>query len=164
MAVYERQVRVDAPLDDVWAFHSTIDGLRALTPDWMHLRVESITGPDGDPDPDVLDAGTSIRLSIRPFGVGPRQTWTSSITDRERSDTEATFEDEMIDGPFDTWVHTHRFRAADGGTVVIDHVEYTLPGILHGISGVASPFFEPMFAYRHRRTRRLLEQNGRDDS
>ena len=38
MPVFEREVRVSAPLSDVWEFHATADGLVALTPDWMHLR------------------------------------------------------------------------------------------------------------------------------
>ncbi|MFC6725517.1 cyclase, partial [Halobium palmae] len=68
MANYHRQVRVAAPLDEVWKFHSRIEGLVGLTPDWMNLRVEAVRGPDGEPDPDVLEAGSRARLSVRPFG------------------------------------------------------------------------------------------------
>lgn len=159
MATYKRSVHVEAPLSDVWEFHSTGDGLVALTPDWMHLQIEESTGPDGEADPDVLDAGSTIVSTVRPFGVGPRQRWVSDIVDRERQDGYAMFRDEMAEGPFPHWVHTHSFYEGDGATVVRDFVEYELPG---GIAGrAASPLawvgFEPMFRYRHRKTKQILE-------
>lgn len=159
MARYEREVRVDAPLEDVWAFHSRTDGLEALTPDWMGLRVEQVIGPDGEPDPDVLAEGSELTLSMQPFGVGPRQHWTSLITGRERTAGAAVFRDEMIDGPFDRWIHTHSFYADGGSTLVRDRVEYALP--MGGLGDALEPFsrvgFEPMFRHRHRTTKALLE-------
>ncbi|HMB49641.1 MAG TPA: SRPBCC family protein [Natronoarchaeum rubrum] len=161
MAEYQRETRVRAPLADVWAFHSTVDGLVALTPDWMRMRVESIVGPDGERDPEILDTGAEIRATVRPFGVGPRQRWTSRIVERESGEGVARFRDEMIGGPFAHWVHTHSFFAADDGTTLArDHIEYELPGGAAGraVSPLAVVGFEPMFRYRHRRTRKLLEE------
>ena len=155
MRSYERQTRVDASLDDVWAFHSRIDGLETLTPDFFDLRVESVVGPDGG-TPDVLVEGTRVEMSVRPFGVGPRQSWTSVIVDREKRDGSAEFRDEMLGGPFRDWVHTHRFVDRGDGTAVEDHVEYRLPRGIDRLGGLAVVGFEPMFRYRHRRTRQLL--------
>ena len=153
MSTYRRETRVAAPLSEVWAFHSQVSGLEALTPSFTNLRVEGVTGPDGEPDPEVLEAGTRIDMSMRPFDVGPRQTWTSVITEREEHDGSAMFRDTMEGGPFPRWVHTHRFLA-DG----VDD-EYQLPG--GPVGELAGPVgwvgFEPMFRYRHRRTRELLE-------
>ncbi|WP_336003237.1 SRPBCC family protein [Halorientalis halophila] len=159
MSQYKRSVRVDAPLDEVWEFHSRISGLEALTPNWMHLEVESVTGPDGDPDPDILEAGARIESSVRPFEVGPRQRWTSVIVDREEGDGTAMFRDTMEDGPFAEWEHTHSFFADGDGTVVRDNVEYALPpgGIGRAVSPLAVVGLEPMFRFRHRKTRELLE-------
>jgi ligand-binding SRPBCC domain-containing protein len=158
MAVYERRTRVRAPLDEVWAFHSQLSGLEALTPPWMDLRVETVRGPEGERDPEVLDAGTTIRLSIRPFGVGPRQRWTSVILERTEKPGSARFRDEMREGPFRRWEHTHSFFADGDETLVVDRVKYELP--LGPLSEAVSPLawvgFEPMFRYRHRRTRELL--------
>ncbi len=159
MTTYTRSTRVRAPLSEVWAFHSTVDGLEALTPDWMGMRVEAVTGPDGEPDPEVLETGSEVRLSVRPLDVGPRQSWTSRITERVEGEGTAQFRDEMADGPFSEWVHTHSFFADGDETVVRDRVEYRLPGGRVGgaLSGLAKVGFEPMFAYRHRRTRAILE-------
>lgn len=163
MPTYHRQVRVDAPLSDVWEFHSRVDGLEALTPNWMHLRVEAVRGPDGEPDPEILEQGAQIRTSVRPFDVGPRQQWTSRIVYRDEDDEGAIFRDDMQGGPFKKWVHTHRFVESGDETVVQDDVEYALP--LDGIGTALGPFavvgFEPMFRYRHRKTKELLEGTTR---
>jgi ligand-binding SRPBCC domain-containing protein len=159
MPTYERSVRVAAPFDAVWDFHARLDGLEALTPDWLHLRVESVRGPDGDPDPDVLEAGSVVRASVQPLGVGPRQTWESHIVAREARDGAAYFRDEMRGGPFARWEHTHSFFADGDATVVRDRIVYDLPfGVLGRVAGpLAVVGLAPMFRYRHRRTRALLE-------
>ena len=162
MASYHRRTRVDAPLDDVWDFHSRVSGLEALTPDWMHLRIESVRDPDGEPDPEILEPGARIDASVQPFGVGPRQEWTSLITEREREGSTAHFTDEMADGPFAHWEHTHRFFADGEETVVDDHVVYALPfgSLGEAVAPLARIGFEPMFRFRHRRTRALLEDTA----
>ncbi|MFB6143606.1 MAG: SRPBCC family protein [Halorientalis sp.] len=159
MAVYERTVRVAAPLEEVWDFHSRVTGLTALTPDWFNLEIESVTGPDGEPDPDVLVEGSRIVASVRPFGVGPRQQWTSEIVARTEGDGRASFRDRMVDGPFAAWEHTHTFRERGDATAVRDRVECELPGGGLGrlVSPVATVGLAPTFRYRHRRTRELLE-------
>jgi len=159
MPVYERSVRVRAPFEEVWKFHSTEQGLVELTPNWMNIRIDAARGPDGELDPDVLEAGSVVESSVRPFGVGPRQAWISDIVARERTDGSAYFRDTMSDGPFAEWEHTHLFYADGNDTIVRDHVEYQLP--LGEVGRVLGPLavvgLDPMFRYRHRRTRKLLE-------
>lgn len=159
MNTYERSVRVSAPFEAVWEFHSDESGLVALTPGWMNLVVESVRGPDGELDPDVLDTGSLVRSSVRPFGVGPRQNWTSEITARERDGGTAYFQDSMSDGPFEEWEHTHMFYADGAETVVRDRVRYEFP--FGALGRAVGPFgvvgFEPFFRYRHWKTKDLLE-------
>jgi ligand-binding SRPBCC domain-containing protein len=159
MPTFTYESRVDAPLDEVWEFHSTTDGLVGLTPGWMNLVVEGTRGPDGDPDPDELVEGSEVDVSLKPLGVFPRVTWRSVILERDRDDGRAYFVDGMEDGPFKRWKHTHEFEADGDGTVVRDTVEYSLPLWMLGRAG--SPAFRLnarfMFRYRHRRTRELLE-------
>ena len=160
MATYERSVRVDAPFEEVWTFHASTSGLEALTPSWMHLEVEAITGPDGSPDPDELETGSTILASVQPFGLGPRQGWTSEIVARDRDGSSGFFRDEMVDGPFREWEHTHLFYGDGNSTVVRDRIRYTLPygGVGEAFGPLAKVGFEPMFRYRHRRTKELLER------
>lgn len=159
MPTYDRSVRVAAPFEDVWALHSTERGLVALTPGWLHLEVEAVTGPDGEADPEVLEAGAVVESSVRPLGIGPRQRWTSEITARERTAGAAYFRDVMTDGPFREWTHTHMFYADGEATVVRDRVEYRLPlgGLGRALDALAVVGLDPTFRYRHRRTRELLE-------
>lgn len=159
MSTYRRRTRVDAPFDEVWSFHSRVTGLEAVTPSFMNLRVERIVGPDGEVDPDVLGTGTRLRMSVRPFGVGPRRPWTSHIREREAGETDGYFVDTMEEGPFPAWRHTHRFRADGDGTIVQDDVRYRLPGgpLGRALGPFAVVGFEPMFRHRHRLTRELLE-------
>ncbi|MFB6171624.1 MAG: SRPBCC family protein [Haloarculaceae archaeon] len=162
MAVFERETRVAAPFDEVWAFHSRVQGLEALTPGWLCMRVERVRGPEGERDPDVLEAGSEVTLSVQPFGVGPRQSWTSRIVERVEGEGSALFRDEMVAGPFRRWVHTHAFYEDDGWTRVRDRVEYALPGgeVGQTLSPLARVGLEPMFRYRHRRTHELLEADA----
>ncbi|WP_435335742.1 SRPBCC family protein [Haloarchaeobius sp. TZWWS8] len=159
MPVYQRETFVRAPFETVWDFHSHVSGLTALTPDWMNLRIEKVVGPDGEEEPDELEAGAEIHMTMRPFDVGPRQEWTSVITDRREDEHAGYFRDEMRGGPFREWVHTHSFYEDDGGTRIEDRVEYRLPG--DGVGDLVGPLawvgFEPMFRGRHRATKRLLE-------
>ncbi|MFB6161543.1 MAG: SRPBCC family protein [Haloferacaceae archaeon] len=164
MPTYTRRTRVAAPLDEVRAFHSRIEGLEALTPAWLHLRVESVRGPEGEADPEVLAVGSKIRLSVRPFGVGPRQRVTSRIVARESDEGSASFRDVMVDGPFRRWEHTHSFFADGNDTVVVDRVAYELPlgPVGRALAPLARVGLDPMFRYRHRRTRELLEGTAAD--
>lgn len=157
MATFSRSVEVAAPLDEVWDFHSRVEGLETLTPDWMRLRVERTVGPDGDEAPDVLLEGARVESSIRPFGVGPRQRWGSVIEARDERDGAASVRDVMTDGPVPHWEHTHAFTALDEDTTLVtDRVEYRLPS-LGPLSVLGHVGLEPLFRYRHRRTRALLE-------
>lgn len=156
MATYERSTHVDATFDDVWEFHSTVAGLRAVTPSWFDLEVEAVEAPDGGPEPAELLAGTELTLSMRPLGVGPRQRWRTEIVARERDEDSGYFRDAMTDGPFRPWTHTHAFFADGDGTKLLDRVEYETPAGRY-LDPLGAPFFELMFRHRHRRTRELLE-------
>lgn len=159
MATYTRETRVRAPLEEVWSFHSSVDGLEALTPPYLHLRVHDVVGTDGRTVDGDLQPGTRVHLSIRPFGVGPRREWVSVITERYRDDDAAHFRDVMESGPFREWEHLHEFVAAGDETVLVDRVDYQLPGgrLGRAVSPLGVLGFEPMFRARHRRTRELLE-------
>lgn len=156
MAVFERDLRIRAPLEDVWAFHSTLDGLRSLTPNWLNLRVEEIERPGTDRNSHVLTEGTRIHASVTPIGFGPRKRWVSVIEERVVRNGLAYFVDSMEDGPFPEWTHAHLFYGDGDETLIRDVVEYDAPagdvGDELALLGLA-----PMFLFRHYRTRDILE-------
>ncbi|MFC6614164.1 SRPBCC family protein [Halopenitus salinus] len=159
MPTYRRRTRIAAPLERVWEFHSRVGGLTALTPDWMNLRIDAVVGPDGEDDPEVLEEGARISMSIRPFGIAPRRGWTSHIRRRRSKPGRAYFVDEMTDGPFPKWVHTHLLFADGEETVLVDDVEYRMPvaSVSDRLDPIVQVGFEAMFRDRHRKTRTLLE-------
>jgi ligand-binding SRPBCC domain-containing protein len=174
MARFRRSTWIDAPLETVWESHSHISGLLAVTPSWLDLRVEELRDDSGEPvetDAELL-TGYEIDLSLKPLGVGPRQHWTSRIVTRERISREesadtagmdtAMFRDRMVRGPMAHWEHTHRFEAVDGGTRMIDDIEYRLPPGRLGaaVSDVAKLGLAPAFWYRHRTSRRQYESGS----
>jgi len=158
MATYRRRTRIRAPLEAVWDFHSTIDGLEALTPDWMGLSVESVRRPDGHDDTDKLVEDTEITMASKPLGVAPETRWISRITDRRESEGYCMFRDDMLGGPFALWIHSHEMYGDGDETVLIDTVEYELPSPADRLDGLAVVGFGPMFRYRHQKTKELLEE------
>lgn len=157
MASYERQTRVDAPLDRVWAFHSTTDGLRALTPTWLALKIGDIEHPEpGARNSGTFATGTEIRGSVAPFWVLPRYRWVSVIESRAEYEQECEFVDRMRDGPLPEWRHVHRFIDEGDQTRIVDHVEFDVPGGWFG-AYLVKAVLDVFFAYRHWRTRGILE-------
>lgn len=142
MPVFRHSSSLKHPLREVFAWHEKPGALRRLTPPWEDLRVAHASGGIRD--------GAKVELVMK---KGPIDlTWhiehRDFIQDRQ-------FVDVQVKGPFERWVHTHRFSSDEGGgTLMEDEVEWEPP------MGMAGEFFAgPMvqrdlergFAFRHRR-------------
>jgi len=153
MSRFIRRSRIPVDLDSVWEFHSTVDGLQALTPAMANLRVEELSIPD---DGTVLIEGSEMVLSARPIPGGPRTRLRTKIVKREQTPSEAVFVDELQTGPLETWRHTHRFVASGESTELIDDIEFET-----GYGRVVDAGFKLglrlAFADRHRRTREIFD-------
>ena len=103
---------VPASLDRTFAFFSDARNLEHLTPPWVRFRITT-------PLPIAMAAGTLIDYQIELYGVAIP--WRTRIDEWEAG---VRFVDRQIAGPYRWWRHEHRFEAVDGGTRVIDHVEY----------------------------------------
>lgn len=155
MAVFRIETTFDAPIEDIWKLHTTGSGLEQLTPEAFDLRIETVRG--GTPT-DSLPEGAEIDVSADFPGLGSRDRWTGVVTESTLDDDRGTFRDEMRDGTFPTWEHTHRFEALpDGGTRMVDSIEYRLPSPVGPASPLARLGLWPMFRYRHRTARTILE-------
>ncbi|MFW5965561.1 MAG: SRPBCC family protein, partial [Halodesulfurarchaeum sp.] len=102
-----------------------------------------------------LLAGSEIDLSVGPLPGVARTTWTSVIVDRQRTDTEAWFVDEMREGPMASWRHTHHFVADGDRTRLIDRIDYKT-GRGRAVDLALRPILAIAFAMRQQRTREIL--------
>lgn len=163
MAVFERSTSLPTELDTAWDFHHSVQGLLHVSPDWLSLQLEGMWDAEGTrvEQPSTatpLRTGAVVHLSMQPLGRGPRLHWRSRIDEANCGDGTAVLRDRMVEGPFDHWVHTHSLYADGDETVLRDHVEYRLTERRGGtvVDRAAVLGLDPMFRFRHRRTRSTL--------
>ncbi|MFP4633188.1 MAG: SRPBCC family protein [Halobacteriales archaeon] len=161
MSSLEVEGYVDAPIERVWTFHSSVEGLEALTPGIMGLEVREVRDAGGRriQRSEELDVGYTIDMRLSPLGLWPSVDWTARITGKQENRGSAWFEDEMVEGPFESWRHRHVFTSEGGGTRIRDEVEYELPRwfFLGRGSSLVEPQMKLVFRGRHRLLRRMLE-------
>ncbi len=133
--------QIDAPPDAVFAFFSDPANLARITPPWLSFRIH------GTP-PRELGEGSRIEYRIRWMSLSLR--WVTRIT-RWRAGVE--FQDSQEKGPYETWIHTHRFSRRGSGVTMEDRVDYALPfGVLGRIAHalVVRRQLEGIFEFRRK--------------
>ncbi len=126
---------------ELFNWHARPGAFERLVPPWDDIEVVH--------SDNSIEDGARLVMKIH---KGPASvTWEASHHDFIDG---RQFVDTQVRGPFSKWVHTHRFEETDGGSVLIDDVEYELP--LHPVSGIAAAqtkaVLDRMFDFRHRRT------------
>jgi ligand-binding SRPBCC domain-containing protein len=129
------QVVVPVPLDVAFAFFGDAWNLERITPPWLSFRIRT-------PRPLDMREGAMLDYQIRLHGMPIP--WRTRIDVWEPG---VRFVDRQVIGPYRWWRHEHRFQAADGGTRVVDHVEY-LPRAAWLSRRWVQRDVERIFAYR----------------
>lgn len=143
----ESEIWLDKRVDDVFLFFSQAENLNLVTPPWLHFEILT-------PLPIKMQPGALIEYRIRlhkiPFN------WKTEITVWEPPHR---FVDTQIKGPYSLWIHEHLFHPKDGGTLMIDRVEYK------GLGGPLEPLINfflvqkdvaKIFAYRKEKFREIF--------
>ncbi len=143
MPVFEKRSRIAAPASVVFAFHERPDALERLSPPWESMRVVSKT--------PGLAVGTRVVLETKIGFLTQRV-----VAEHTRYEPGYLFVDEMREGPFARWTHTHTVEPdGENASWLIDHVEYALP--LGALGQAAAGWFvrrklERLFTFRHAAT------------
>lgn len=146
ISLFERSVLLKASPEEVYAFHEDPRNITRISPPSLSVERVDCTVP--------AIAGGVFSLRVRQFGLP---------MDWEGVWEEAVPGDRLVDGarrsPFRHWRHHHLFRAAEGGTIMTDRVEYALPGGMIGrlLDKTVMPVvFAGMFLARHRATAKFF--------
>jgi hypothetical protein len=127
---------VNAPLDEVFAWHERPGALPRLLPPWQPLKVAQEAS-------SLVDGQAVLRLP-------GRVRWVAQHSD---DDPPRRFVDELVSLPLH-WRHTHSFEAiGDSATRVIDRVDTPVPG----------SFLLQTFRYRHQQLADDLAAHARTD-
>ena len=147
MQTFDKKRVMPASAQQLYDWHLRPGAFDELVPPWQ--RVEVLERPDR------LTPGARLVMKVYLGPIGMR--WEALHRDFEEG---RRFVDEQVEGPFDHWVHTHRFEPRDEETSVLhDHIEYRLPlGLIGRLFGgwMTRRMLERMFEYRHERTRQAL--------
>jgi len=140
---YRKSVTIQAPRDEVFAWHTRKGAFERLAPPWQPT---TLIGTTGQPPA----AGSTVELQVK---VGPL--WRPWNAIHETYIPGKRFTDRQVTGPFASWLHTHQFGAIDQQTTRLeDLVSYELPlGPLGALGkGYVQTQLERLFRYRHRVT------------
>ncbi len=151
--VFETSVLLDAPIQQVYAFHENPYNLLGISPAWLAAQIERASSTASAGDDFALSVGLrGVPLKLHWVGF-----WQEVIPPRL-----------LVDGakksPFTYWQHQHRFEAVDAvHTRMTDHVTYQFPGGWLGKffgETLGRLQFRIMFFDRHRRTQRWMQEQA----
>ena len=133
--------------EQLFDFHTDSANIKAITP--PNTKVELLNEDTSTYEGKVVRLKTT-RLTIPTY-------WDVEIQKLERPHI---LIDLALRSPLKYWRHQHIFTQKDEGCELCDIIEYELP---FGILGrLIAPLFErdvkQMFAYRHQRTKEILEK------
>ena len=149
---YRRTVEIEAPIEQVFAFHADPRNIPAISPSWQSVQV-IVGGSAHVGDEFEIEVRFLRVVSLRWRGV-----W------REVA-APGLLVDEALRSPFAFWRHRHHFERINARrTRMTDHVSYRFAGGAFGkIFGetLGRLQFILMFADRQARTRRHLREHAR---
>ena len=132
----------------MWDFYTDIRHLEIITPKKLNLKIINTSN-------QKIILGQETILSAKIIII--QRTWHSKITFFQQYE----YIDEMLEGPFMKWKHTHKFeRINKNKTEIIDEVEFSLPYGAFGkiVSICVTKILRQLFKYRKDETIKYLSR------
>ena len=148
MNMFTKSIDINCSKEKAFEFHTDTNNLKLITPPGIQVEILSISLP--------LKLGSEIKLRITQFGF-IKNTWHIKLTDFIK---DKLITDTQQSGPFEKWIHRHKFEGSGNTCKMTDEVEYELPfGIFGKLADkvLVSKLIEKQFEYRHKATKQLLE-------
>ncbi len=144
---YEEQ-KLPVKIEEAWKFFSDPKNLVRITPPDMKFKITN------NPPKDIY-SGMIITYKLRPL-LNISANWVTEIlfVDKPHS-----FIDVQRFGPYKFWHHRHHFKAIDGGILMTDEVNYSLPfGILGRVfhSLFVKERIQKIFDYRKNELKKIF--------
>ncbi len=138
---------VPGEIADAFAFFEEPHNLSRITPPWLNFTIRSMSTPN-------IRKGSIITYRVAWMGVPMR--WVTLIEEWEPG---KRFVDTALVSPYVHWRHEHTFTPTEGGVLLGDTVEYSLPfgpvgTLVHSL--VVRRQLEAIFDYRGRVTADLM--------
>ncbi len=121
MKVYQFHSEQFLPIsiEEAWAFFSSPNNLSKITPPEMKFNIIATTGEN---ESEIFN-GQKIKYKVSPL-LGIPMHW---LTEIDGVQTNITFMDKQLEGPYKKWEHTHTFVSVKDGTIMYATVNYQLP-------------------------------------
>lgn len=146
MRRFSHTFEVAAPIEKVWSFYTDIGHLEVITPRKLELKVvKCTTGKQ-------IAEGTEVWLE---GNLLMKSRWHSRITHLNPY----VYIDEMLEGRFRVWKHTHTFEQTSSGTTVTDIIDFELHYAPLGklLESFVEKQLAKIFAHRKEATTRALK-------
>ena len=144
MARFQKVSQLPVSADAAYDWHMRAGAFARLSPPFENVRLK-------ESDPELKEDSVAVlEISEGPIKVE----WTAKHSDFM---TGRSFKDVQVKGPFDKWIHTHRFEPCSEGEscTLTDDIEYRMPFFqsLNPIAiAVLENKLEKVFRYRHSTT------------
>jgi ligand-binding SRPBCC domain-containing protein len=129
---------------EIFPFFADARNLGSITRPWLHF--ELLTRGDM-----TMRVGALIEYRIKLHGIPLH--WKTKIT---AWDPPFRFVDEQIKGPYQQWIHEHRFEKSGEGTLCHDRVRYSIFGGLIVNRLFVEPDVKKIFLFREKKLTELF--------
>jgi ligand-binding SRPBCC domain-containing protein len=148
MAEFEHQQRLACGVESLFDFMSRPRNVVRLSQPESRLTFF-------DP-PEIVASGVELEFEVRAYGTTQSVVHEIVTVERPRLIVER-----MLHGPLEELEHEHRFKADNGGAILIDRITFAPPGGMIGLLLTEARLrksFEESFAYRRRILEQLVEE------